>query len=183
MVTPTKDEIRERALKLFFRENPTGLTPEDEELKESGYWARAQQELMRSEDVEALAYVEQLANDVGRRLVTEADHDKLIDIELRTARIKKKSKKLAALKNDLERLRRELISQGKKPVVTVEKIVKEIKWRTRKRRKKRLVEKALHIPEKQRIGGIGTLHSIAVLSSLDDLGVIDELGVITPEKA
>lgn len=54
MVTPTSDEIRQYALGLFFNENPSATTPEDYELKESGYWETARNDLMRGESSEDL---------------------------------------------------------------------------------------------------------------------------------
>ncbi|MBA7679290.1 hypothetical protein ES703_87579 [subsurface metagenome] len=53
MVTPTIEQIREKALTLYFHTEQRASseeigTPEDYELKESGHWMRAQHELMRN---------------------------------------------------------------------------------------------------------------------------------------
>lgn len=180
VVTPTKDEIRARALELFFQDNPTNITPEDQELKESEYWSSAQNELMRSEDVETLSYVEQMAHDLGLRLVSEADHDKLIDIELRVSKIKEREKKLAALKRQLEDLKSEFDKEGKPKVVTIEKIIEHIRWKTRKRRKKRLVEKILTSPYNRAF--MSDPHALDELFTLDDLNVLPEADIIKPIK-
>ena len=135
MTTPTTDEIREEAKSLFFYDNPTATTPEDDELKESGYWKQARDALMRSESAEYLSYLEQQAHDIGYRLVTEADHNKLIDLESKLDRIKTKAAKLKVLESQLDALKADLDREGKTKVVTVEKIVKEIKWRNRENRR------------------------------------------------
>ena len=50
MKLPTREEIRRKALELYFSENPYATTtPEDYELKEGGYWERARRILMRGE--------------------------------------------------------------------------------------------------------------------------------------
>jgi hypothetical protein len=63
MVTPSKEEIRAKALELFMNEMyAKGMTdvptPEDDELKEGSWWERAKEELMRSP--EARAWEEEL---------------------------------------------------------------------------------------------------------------------------
>ncbi len=108
MVTPTKDQIEERAKELFFRENPSAPTPEEEELKESSFWESARDDLMRGVDSEALSYVEQMAGELGRRVVTEEEHDRLIDLELRLEKLRAKEKKIAVSQEDLEARRKEL---------------------------------------------------------------------------
>jgi len=59
---PTRDEILDKALEIFFKENPGAPTPEEEELKEGSHWERARQELMtglRSQLEAYLAYLEE----------------------------------------------------------------------------------------------------------------------------
>ena len=179
MVTPTKDEIRARALELFFLANPqTTITPEDYELKESGFWQEAQTELMQGISAETLSYVEQMAHDLGLRVVSEADHDKLIDIELRVSRIKEKEKKLKALKEELEKLKKEFDKEGKPKIVTVEKIVEHIRFKTRKRRKKRLVEKLLKCPHAKLL--ISNPETLEDLLTLDELDALPEPEIFKP---
>jgi len=56
---PTEDEIRERAIELYFMEHPEATTtPEDSELKEGSYWERARIELMYSEATKAMQELE-----------------------------------------------------------------------------------------------------------------------------
>jgi hypothetical protein len=99
MATPTKDEIRDFAQELYFIDNPELTTPEDKELKESGYWETAQRELMRSgheeHHPEAIAFLEQQAAELGRRVVTDEEHGKLVDLERRLEQLKAKEKKLS----------------------------------------------------------------------------------------
>jgi hypothetical protein len=110
MVTPTADNIREEALRLFFTDNPSATTPEDYELKESGYWQTARDSLMRGESAEALGYLEQMANELGRRVVTEDEHSKLVDIELRLEKLREKEKRVKEAEKDIEARKRLLNS-------------------------------------------------------------------------
>jgi len=77
MATPTKDEIEERALELFMARNHdiSCNTPELHELKESSIFLEAQHELMRSEENEALNYIEEMANENGYTLVKRKGED------------------------------------------------------------------------------------------------------------
>jgi hypothetical protein len=99
MTTPTTDRIRDFAQELYFIDNPEMTTPEDKELKESGYWETAQRELMRSghaeHQPEALAFLEQQAAELGRRVVTDEEHGKLVDLERKLDQLKRKEKKLS----------------------------------------------------------------------------------------
>lgn len=151
MTTPTRDEIREEALSLFFQDNPSATTPEDAELKESGYWTTARDSLMRGENAEYLAYLEQQAHDVGLRLVTEADHSKLIDLERKVDAVKTKTKKLKVLEAELASIKKDLDKQGKVKIVTVEKIVKELKWRNKEHRKQDFVEEVVKKAKKKKL--------------------------------
>jgi len=138
MPTPNRDEARERALELFFQDNIGATTPEDYELKESGYWAVAVSELMRGESVEQLAYVEQLAHDVGRRIVTEAEHDKLIDLELKMSKVKEDKAKLKMAKLELESMRAQLDQvRPERPPEATRIIVAQIKQIKEKRKVER----------------------------------------------
>jgi len=132
MVTPTREEIREEALRLFYQTNPSATTPEDDELKEDGYWGLAQQNLMRGEETtETLAYLEQLANDVGRRVVTEAEHNKLLDLERKLDLVKEREKKLEVIKLHLETLKTQLDEKPQPQVI--ERIVQIIKEKPAKK--------------------------------------------------
>lgn len=131
MVTPTREEIREEALRLFFQSNPSATTPEDDELREDGYWGLAHQNLMRGESAEAVAYLEQLANDVGRRVVTEAEHNKLLDLERKLDLVKEREKKLEVIKAHLETLKGQLDSKPQPQVI--ERIVQIIKEKPAKK--------------------------------------------------
>jgi hypothetical protein len=99
MVTPTREEILTRAESLFYVDNPGMPTPEEDELKESGYWETAQRELMRSgheeHHPEAIAFLEQQAAELGRRVVTDEEHGKLVDLERKLEQLKRKEKKLS----------------------------------------------------------------------------------------
>jgi hypothetical protein len=89
MVTPSSEQILERATELFFRSNPQATTtPEESELHEGGYWNLARDELMRGESVEALSHLEEEAAQIGRRVVTEEEHDKLLDLAFRLEKLK-----------------------------------------------------------------------------------------------
>lgn len=74
LATPTKEQIRERAIELFNNSNRhlPSITPEDNELKESGYWFEARDDLMRDDAKhETLSYLEQMASEIGYRIVPE----------------------------------------------------------------------------------------------------------------
>ena len=74
MATPTKEQIRERATGLFNKSNNhlPSITPEDSELKESGYWFEARDDLMRDNAKhQQLAYLEEMAHEIGYRIVKE----------------------------------------------------------------------------------------------------------------
>ncbi|MCJ7424774.1 hypothetical protein MUP01_10980 [Candidatus Bathyarchaeota archaeon] len=132
MPTPTGEEIREEALRLFYQSNPSATTPEDDELKEDGYWNLAQQNLMRGEETtETLAYLEQLANDVGRRVVTEAEHNKLLDLERKLDLVKEREKKVAVIKAHLEALKTQLDEKPQPQVI--ERIIQIIKEKPAKK--------------------------------------------------
>ena len=45
---PTRAEIYDKALELFFEERPEAPTPEEYELKEGNYWIRARDKLLRT---------------------------------------------------------------------------------------------------------------------------------------
>ena len=88
MVTPTRDEIRAKALELYMQEAyRTGLkdipTPEDYELKEDNYWQRAQRELMTSPEAaatdELLSYLEYSASELEEVAVKSEDLKKLLE--------------------------------------------------------------------------------------------------------
>ena len=88
-------------------------SPEDNELKEEGFWSTAQSNLMHSEGKRAFDYeqmsqletVETLAHDIGKRLVSEADYDRLIEIETRITRSRKPEEQLRIMQTDLLKLR------------------------------------------------------------------------------
>lgn len=94
MATPTKDQIVEYATELFYRDNPDATTPEVYELKESGYYGVAQQELMRGESAEELSYLEKQAGAIGRRVVTEEEQEKLVDLAVGLEKLKEAEKQL-----------------------------------------------------------------------------------------
>lgn len=170
MPTPTRDEIRERAIYLFQSSTESFITPEDDELKESGFWEQAKIDLMQAEGTESLEYLEQMAHDIGLRLVSEADHDKLIDLERRLSQVKEREQQTRILKAGLESIKTDLDKEGKTKTVTVEKIVKEMRWRTRKRRKKRIAEKAVRAFKAGKLAdNPGTLRAINAVLVLDEL--------------
>jgi len=134
MVTPTKDQIVQRATELFFMDNPSATTPEVYELKEGGYFLTAQQELMRGESAEALSYLEEQAHDLGRRVVTEEEHTKLIDLALRLEKLKEREKRLKSGELDLE-ARKNILDKTQK----LEKVIthREANGKILKHRKKK----------------------------------------------
>lgn len=74
MATPTKAEIEEKAIAMFFLDqNSRGfkaeINPTSSELRESGYTHKAKTELMRNEGYEALDYIEKEARSLGYELV------------------------------------------------------------------------------------------------------------------
>lgn len=70
MTTPTKNEIRDKAIELFEKSNGhlPSITPENSELRENGLWFEARNELMRSVETYDLAQLEQIANSLGYSL-------------------------------------------------------------------------------------------------------------------
>lgn len=74
MTTPTRNDIRDKAIEMFNEKNqhlPT-LTPTDSELRESGYWKLSRDSLMRNEAKHAqLSYIEEMALEMGYRLIPE----------------------------------------------------------------------------------------------------------------
>lgn len=132
---------------------------------------------MRSPGTESLEYIEQMAHEIGYRLVTEKDHDKLLDLERRVTQIKDKEQQIKVLQSGLENIKRDLDSQGNVKTVTVEKILKEVRWRTRKRRKKRIIEKAVKAFKAGKIednpAGIRALNTVLMLNDLDVLKPLD----------
>lgn len=82
MVTPTKDEIIERAFEMYQQKNHviSCNNPTINELKEEGTCYEARDELMRSEGSEALDYLQEMAAEAGYVLVkdkhaSEYDHE------------------------------------------------------------------------------------------------------------
>lgn len=78
---PTKDEIRKRALELFYKDNPNFVDhkPEEYELRERGYLRKAQLQLLREgvrqielklgdEDKQYLEYVRVDLDELDKRL-------------------------------------------------------------------------------------------------------------------
>jgi len=78
---PTKDEIRKRALELFYTDNPHFVDhkPEEHELRERGYLRKAQLQLLRegakqielklgNEDKQYLEYVKFDLDEIAKRL-------------------------------------------------------------------------------------------------------------------
>ena len=74
-MTPTRDEIEERALELWRLSNPSILiTPEPEELKESGYWDRARRDLMTSDASKDREVLRRVAQSLLEELHRIQDH-------------------------------------------------------------------------------------------------------------
>lgn len=72
--TPSRSEIREQAQKMYQESNQhlPSLSAEDSELQETGVWQQARNELMtNNERSQCVAYAEELANDLGFRLIPE----------------------------------------------------------------------------------------------------------------
>ena len=78
MTTPTKKEIIEESMKINAERNHSvsSITPEIEELQESGVYEEARNKLMRDqENHEFLAYLERMANQSGYELIkSKADY-------------------------------------------------------------------------------------------------------------
>lgn len=86
-MTPTRDMIEERALELWQREHRevTFIHPEPEELREGGYWLRAQRDLMSSGSTLAREELSKARYDLTLELrrVEEALGEKALDQDVK----------------------------------------------------------------------------------------------------
>ena len=143
-VTPTEEQIREKALALWMNEAvKTGLpliTPEDYELKEGNFWREAQLELMRSpelvaveKELEVLHYQADhlkevvVASETLKDLLSAAEELDVVEGKIKDLRSKRKEEKERAekrvkdLEAEIERLRKERELPPKPPLeLTVE---------------------------------------------------------------
>jgi hypothetical protein len=98
MATPNSEEILEKARELFFIDNGhSSITPEDYELKESGYYTQARNVLMTGEDTQLLAQAEEFANGLNLVLVSKKDKEKLEDLEDKKKELTKKEQKIMSV--------------------------------------------------------------------------------------
>ena len=69
---PTKEEIRQKALELYYAEHPeaVGITPEDSELREGSYFLKAQRELMAGVRDEILKALQAYRDEMDRLIQT-----------------------------------------------------------------------------------------------------------------
>jgi hypothetical protein len=121
MPTPTTNEIRKRAIEIYFKDNPYftegSHTPEDNELKEEGQWQAAAAELMQRQpmfkidNTEAVRYIQKLANDLGMRLI-DADRDvEKANNKQELAAANAKIKNLQEVVDTLENQRQQLLKE------------------------------------------------------------------------
>lgn len=127
MVTPTRDEIRAKALAMYMGDQyKAGLTdiptPEDDELKEENYWLRAQRELMTSPEAKAademLAYLEMSASQLEEVVVKSEDLKELLEATRSLESVEEKLK-------DLRRKRKKEAEQAKLEVAELERKLEE----------------------------------------------------------
>jgi len=126
-VTPTKDEIRVEALKVYMEESyRAGLedipTPEDHELKEGNYWERAKIDLMTSPEAEAtdelLAYLEYSASELEEVVVKSENLKDLLAASRKLEGIEARTK-------DLRQKRREEKEEAKLRIAELERQLEE----------------------------------------------------------
>lgn len=129
MSLPSKEEIHEKAEKLYIEEavkkGLPPITPEESELKEGSYWERAKQQLMREPGrAEALEYLERMARDYGLRVVPErlaekAEEPPIVERQLREEKAKRREveKTLEARESEAHELERRV--EVAMPVVEV----------------------------------------------------------------
>lgn len=82
MTTPTKNEIRDKAIELFEKSNGhlPSINPEDSELRENGLWFEARDQLMRSEQTVDLSQLEEIAGSLGYELTkVKKQHSKPLE--------------------------------------------------------------------------------------------------------
>jgi hypothetical protein len=114
---PTRREILDKALELFFKENPEAPTPEEEELKEGNYWLRARDELLMtraiplSEWERYRAEIKSLAEELG--IVEEAAEERV-------------SREREKWKAEIEKLREEIRKLKAPPGIPLEELPEEI---------------------------------------------------------
>ena len=127
MVTPTTDEIRAEALRVYMEESyRAGLkdipTPEDHELKEENYWLRAQRDLMTSPEAKAtdefIAYLEYSASELEEVVVKSEDLKELLAASRKLEGIEDKIK-------DLRRKRRKEKEEAKLRIAELERKLEE----------------------------------------------------------
>ena len=113
---PTTDEIRRRAIELFIEaqrritgETPT--TPEDDELKEDGFWDQARNELMRGEENPALRRLREDIETLRGMDIPESQIKNMLEqIGIRMERVQRgvPKEQVAELNAQIERLEEEV---------------------------------------------------------------------------
>jgi hypothetical protein len=134
MTTPCKEDIIAKAFEIQQQRNHnvSSITPEIEEVKESGIYSEAQRSLMRNEENQVLDYLEQLAHENGYRLIRERKQQNHVDLKTLCSEILKfgglfiVANKGMGKTNTLQCLARELRKDAKNKVIIFETFPKWI---------------------------------------------------------
>ena len=127
MVTPSHDEIRAEALRVYMEESyRAGLedisTPEDHELKEGNFWERAKIDLMTGPEAKAadelVAYLEYSASELEEVVVKSENLKDLLEASRKLEGIEDKIK-------DLRRKRRKEKEEAKLRIAELERKLEE----------------------------------------------------------
>jgi len=111
---PTRDEILDKALEIFFKENPDAPTPEEEELKEGSYWERARQELMTGFKSQLEAYLAYLEEETAKTrealgVAPPPPPPRLEELELQLSTLRERyettKRRLKEAEEEIERIR------------------------------------------------------------------------------
>lgn len=128
---PSDEEIEKRAIELFQEERAKrGLpatTPTREELKEWSYWERAKRELMSERQgamSEQLRYLEEMASEIGYRIVPEKFAKKAYEAEALANKLKEQKELVKKLRERLEELEKKM-AEKERPRPAVEEEVFE----------------------------------------------------------
>lgn len=132
---PTKDEILSKAQELYVTEavkaGLPAITPKEEELKEGNYFQRARDQLLseRSEAIRAeLGYLEQMASEVGMRVVPKKLAERAEELDLTLKRLRESESRRREAEKALEEgeARREDTRELKRRLLEAELTVKEL---------------------------------------------------------
>jgi hypothetical protein len=115
---PNRREILDKALELFFKENPEAPTPEEEELKEGNYWLRARDKLLMTRAI-PLSEWERYKAEV-KSLAEELD----IVEEAAEERISRERERWEA---EIQKLREEIQKLKLPPGLPIEELPEEIR--------------------------------------------------------